>query len=34
MRPQRPRLELGVELDRQEPWVRRQFGDLDELAVW
>src|SRR3954453_11358603 len=34
MRPQRPRLELRVKLDRDVPGMRRQFRDLDELAVW
>src|SRR6059058_3155187 len=33
MRPRRPRLELGVELTADEPRVRLQLDDLDELAV-
>ena len=33
MRLQRLRLELGVELHRDVPGMRRQLDDLDELAV-
>src|SRR5262245_55337781 len=33
VRPRRLRLELRVELHRQEPGVARQLGDLDEAAV-
>src|SRR5688572_2957486 len=33
MRPQRPRLELRMELNGQEPRVRGQFRDLDEFSV-
>src|SRR5688500_16720954 len=33
MRPQRPRLELGMELHGQEPWMRGQLRDFDEFAV-
>src|SRR5262245_13990774 len=33
VRPERLRLELGMELHREEPWVRRDLRDLHELPV-